>query len=152
MTNGTGNTSARFLVPSQVVTPSFLVFDATGHVIATHIENSLIGPSSLHLGSSTPAKAEETIVVYGVGFGLPITEVTAGSATQSGTLPHMPTCWIGPTIAPVNVANLVSPRLYAFGVMVPQNTPTGDNVSRASFRLPRRQPQERRVSRRSQGI
>lgn len=128
VTNGTGNTSAPFLVPAQVVTPSFLLFDTAGHVIATHSDNSLLGPSSLYPGSSTPAMPGEPIVIYGVGFGLPTGNVTAGSATQSGTLPHIPECWIGTTQTPVTAAVLVSPGLYAFGMNVPQNAPSGDNL------------------------
>jgi hypothetical protein len=52
-------------------------------------------PSNLLLLLQRPAKPDETILLYGVGFGLPTTPLTNGSTTQSGSLPAFPVCTLG---------------------------------------------------------
>jgi len=106
--------------------PAFLSLDAAGHIAARHLDASLVGPTSLYPGSSTPAKAGETISLYGVGFGAAST-VVAGSATQSGTL-TIPAgyCWVSGISAQAAGA-LVSPGLYQINLTIPQSVPSGDN-------------------------
>jgi uncharacterized protein (TIGR03437 family) len=130
VTNGTETASSTpFIVSKQAVSPSFLQWDLKGHPVATHTDAkfSLLGPTSLFPGLTTPAKKQETILVYGNGFGLPTTPLVEGSASQSGVLPNpQPGCVIGTTPVQATVI-LVSPGLYGFGLTVPTTAVSGDN-------------------------
>jgi uncharacterized protein (TIGR03437 family) len=75
--------SPSFSVSMQAVAPSFLLFSPAGYIAATHLNSTLAGPVSLYPGSSTPAAAGETIVLYAVGFGLPAKALVNGSAFSS---------------------------------------------------------------------
>jgi uncharacterized protein (TIGR03437 family) len=105
--------------------PAFLSFDAKGHIAARHVDASLVGPSALYPGFSTPAKPGETISLYGTGFG-PIPDgIVPGSATQSGLLAGRLNCWAAGLTAQA-VGALVSPGLYQINLTVPQGVPSGD--------------------------
>ncbi len=119
--------SAPFTANMKTIAPSFLLFSAAGYVVATHTNGSLLGPASLYPGSSTPAKPNEPVVVYGVGFGLPTGAIANGSSTQTGPLPSLPVCQIGGNAAAVGFAGLISPGLYQLNLTVPGATPNGDN-------------------------
>jgi uncharacterized protein (TIGR03437 family) len=117
-----------FTVNMQTVAPSFLLFTAKGYIAATHANNSLLGPTSLYPGSSTPAKPGETIVLYAVGFGLPATPLVNGSSSQSGSLPVLPVCQVGGTPAAVAFAGVIGPGLYQLNLKIPTTAPNGDNT------------------------
>jgi uncharacterized protein (TIGR03437 family) len=118
--------TAAFTVYVSDATPALLRFGATRYVAATHADYNLIGPVSLYPGASTPARRDETVVVWAVGFGLPATPLTAGSASQAGTLPEKINCTVGARPAAASVA-LVSPGLYQINLTIPSDTPPGDN-------------------------
>lgn len=123
-----GLASNTFVVQKNALSPSFLMFDAAGHIVATHANFSLIGPTTLYPGASTPAQAGETIALFGVGFGLPQTNIVPGSATQSGALPLLPYCELDlNTQLPTKSANLISPGLYQINVQVPVGISSGDH-------------------------
>ena len=90
-----GTPSATFTAPTQSISPSFFVFNGGPYVAATHLNGSLIGPTTLYPGASTPAAPGETIVIYANGFGATNVPVTAGSSTQSGTLSPLPAIKVG---------------------------------------------------------
>jgi uncharacterized protein (TIGR03437 family) len=128
VTNGTVS-SAPFIVTTQAVSPSFLRWDLQGHPVATHTDStlSLLGPTSLFPGLSTPAHKLEPILIYGDGFGLPTASLVEGSSSQSGTLPNpQPVCTIGTTTVAATVV-LVTPGLYGIGLTVPSTAVSGDN-------------------------
>jgi uncharacterized protein (TIGR03437 family) len=82
----------------------------------------------------TPAKPGETILLFGDGFGLPVSTLTAGSAVQTGALPNpWPQVTIGGTTATVQFAGLISPGLYQINVVVPPNAADGDNQVIATY-------------------
>ncbi|MBZ5603504.1 MAG: hypothetical protein LAO79_14490 [Acidobacteriia bacterium] len=122
-----GISSAPFVVTKVSLSPTFPLFDTKGHVVARHLDFSLMGPASLFPGQSTPAKAGETIILVAYAMGLngsvPQTE---GSSTQTSTLPFTARCWISGLQANVAAA-LISPGLYQMNVTVPAQTPSGDN-------------------------
>jgi uncharacterized protein (TIGR03437 family) len=124
VTNGTSSIGP-FTAMMQPLVPSLFNFDGS-HIVATHLNNTLVGPTTLYPGSSTPASAGEQIVVYATGFGLPITALTPGSAGQFGALPNLPTCQVGANAATLAFAGLVSPGLVQLNVNLPVNTPSGD--------------------------
>ncbi len=128
-----GTVSAPFAATAQSYSESFFVFNGGPYVAATHINGTLIGPATLYPGSSTPAAAGETIVLYANGFGPVAPPVVSGSATQSGNLPSMPVVRVGNNNAVVSFAGLVSPGLYQFNVQVPAGAVSGDNTIAATF-------------------
>lgn len=126
-----GITSPPFLALKSRISEAFLTFDLVGHVAAVHLNGTLVGPTSLYPGSSTPAKAGETISVFGIGFGNPTSgTLVAGSATQTGPLLVQGAglnCWVGGATANV-VGALISPGLYQFNITVPRTVASGDNL------------------------
>jgi uncharacterized protein (TIGR03437 family) len=127
VSNG-GQSSSPFTVTASTVAPSFLRFGATQYVVATHVNNSLIGPATLSSGSYqfTPAHLGETITLYAVGFGLPSTVLINGSSSQSGSLPTNPQIQIGGGQANVSFAGLIGPGLYQINVVIPATIAVGD--------------------------
>jgi uncharacterized protein (TIGR03437 family) len=119
-------------VSAQPYSLSFFVFDGA-HVTGTHVDGSLLGPSTLYPGFSTPAKPGEMLVLYANGFGPTSDAVVSGIVTQSGTLSPLPTVTIGGANASVTFAGLVSPGTFQFNVAVPSSVPDGDNALTATF-------------------
>ena len=120
-------TTAPFNANMTAQVPSLFRFDTSGHVVATHINYSLLGPASLYPGLSTPAKPGEQIVLFGTAFGLPSTPISAGSSSQSGSLPALPVCKIGNDPAAVAFAGLVGPGLMQLNVTVPLTAASADD-------------------------
>jgi uncharacterized protein (TIGR03437 family) len=119
-------TSSPYSANQAAVSPAFLLFGSSSYVAATHLNYSLIGPTSLYSGSSTPAAPGEQVVIYAVGFGLPATPLVAGSATQSGSLPTLPVCTVGSNAATVAFAGVISPGLYQLNIIIPTAASNGD--------------------------
>jgi uncharacterized protein (TIGR03437 family) len=119
--------SPPFTANMQAVAPSFLLFSTAGYVAATHSNGTLVGPTSLFPGSSTPARPGEAIVLYAVGFGLPANPLVNGSAIQSGSLPVLPVCKVGGAAAALSFAGLISPGLYQLNLTIPAMAANGDN-------------------------
>ena len=89
---------------------------------------SLLGPTSLYPGSSTPAKPGETIILWGAGWGrVSNPALVEGSSTQSSLLSPIQSCLISglPTSA---VGAVVSPGLYQIILTVPTTATPGDHV------------------------
>lgn len=128
------STSVVFTAQSQADSVSFFVFSGGPYVVATHGDTAnIVGPASLFPGSSTPAQPNETIVLYGNGFGNVSTPIVKGSEVQSGELLPTPVILIGGTAAQVQFAGVVSPGLYQFNVVVPANAANGDNALVAQY-------------------
>jgi uncharacterized protein (TIGR03437 family) len=125
VSNGTSSSTPVNMTMTAAV-PTFLLF-SQGYVTATHADNSLVGPTTLYPGSSTPAHVGETVVLWTIGFGLPTTTLVAGSSTQSGPLPSLPKCLIGGASATVVYAGVVIPGLYQLNVQIPTAAVNGDN-------------------------
>jgi hypothetical protein len=120
-------------VQARPVSPSFFVFNGGPYVVAEHANGSLLGPTSLYPGLTTPATPGEVVVLYANGFGQTSTPVVSGSNTQSGTLPTLPVITIGGVAAAVQFAGLISPALFQFNVVIPPSTPSGDNALVATY-------------------
>ena len=78
-------------------------------------------------------KSVATNILYGVGFGLPATPLTAGSSTQSGALPVLPVCQVGGIPASLAFAGLAAPGLYQLNLTVPAGAADGDNAIRCTY-------------------
>lgn len=103
-----GTLIAKTPILRERVSPAFLSFDAMGHIAARHLDSSIMAPTNLYPGFSTPAKAGEIISLYGTGFGSVPGGIVAGSATQTGNLNTGLSCWVLGLNAPA-VGALVSP-------------------------------------------
>jgi uncharacterized protein (TIGR03437 family) len=134
VTNG-ANSSLAFTANLRPAAPSFLLLGSTKYDAAEHLNFALLGPTSLSVPgySFTPAQAGETVVLFSTGFGLPTTALTAGSSTQSGALPSLPTVQIGGVAATVGFAGAISPGLYQLNVTVPTGLTSGDNSLMVSY-------------------
>ncbi len=135
-----GAVSASFTAQAQSISPSFFVFNGGPYVAAEHLGGSLIGPTTLYPGASTPAKPGEIVVLYANGFGPTSTAVVTGSTTQSGTLSPLPVVTIGGSAATVQFAGLVAPGEYQFNVVVPSKLADGDQPITVSYNGQNTQP------------
>jgi uncharacterized protein (TIGR03437 family) len=133
VSNGT-TTSPTFMANLQTAAPGFLRFDGV-HIAAMHAGYSYLGSASMSVPGAafTPAAPGETIMIFGDGFGLPSTALTAGSMDQSSPLATWPQITIGGTAASVTYAGLTSPGLYQINVIVPSTAATGDNQVIATY-------------------
>jgi uncharacterized protein (TIGR03437 family) len=135
--NNSSGSSAAYSVQAASLSLSLFIFGSGPYVVATHLNNAgcvasgltycLVGPTSLYPGSSVPAAAGESIVLYTNGFGVVAPPVVSGSLTQSGLLPYQPQVLIANQPATVTFAGLVSPGLYQFNIVVPNGIPSGDD-------------------------
>jgi uncharacterized protein (TIGR03437 family) len=129
-----GEVSGSFSAQAEAESPSFFVFNGGPYVAATHADGSLIGPTSLYPGSTTPAKPGETVVIYANGFGPTSVEVVSGAETQSGTLSPLPVITIGGVAASLPFAGLNgSPGEFQFNVIVPSTLADGDQPIAAAY-------------------
>ena len=130
--NNNGTKSAPGSVVVQAYSPTFFEFGAGPYVTAVHADGSLVGPTSLYPGYSTPARPGETILLFANGFGPTSVPVMGGSLQQSGSLSVNPVVTIGGAPAMLQFAGLISPGLYQFNVTVPA-APDGDNALVATY-------------------
>lgn len=135
-----GATTTAFTAQAQPLSPSFFVFDNVAHVIATHLDYTDVGPTTLYPGLTTPAKPGEEVVLYANGFGPTSVPVVSGSVTQSGSLPVLPVVKIGGMQATVLFAGLVFPGEYQFNVIVPPLVGNGDQPIVATYQGLETQP------------
>lgn len=125
--------SNMFPIQAQAASISFFEFNGGPYIAATHLNGTIIGPTSLYPGASTPAQPGEIIVIYANGYGPVAPPVIKGSATQAGVLSAPPTMQIGGQAANVGFAGIISPGLFQFNVTVPQGLPNGDNAVKAEY-------------------
>jgi uncharacterized protein (TIGR03437 family) len=119
-------TSNTVNVTAQPVAPAFFLFDAAGHVAATHANNTLIGTAtSSPVG--TPAVPGETILLYGNGFG-PTNPPAVNGQVQAGSAPMVvnPIITFNGVSGDVIFAGLAGTGVYLFQVRVPAGLPDGD--------------------------
>jgi uncharacterized protein (TIGR03437 family) len=128
-----GTPSAAFNAQGQPLSPSLFVFNGGPYIAARHLDGSIVGPTNLYPGLSSPASPGETIALYGNGFGPTSAAVASGSITQSGTLSPLPVITIGGVDASVAFAGLVGPGEFQFNVVLPPSTPNGDQSISVSY-------------------
>src|SRR5579884_1406338 len=125
-----GLSSATVTGPAvQAAAPAFFTIgtgtQGQNYIAATHADGTLIGPSTIK--GATGAKAGETIVLYGTGFGVTGMTVPNGETIGSAiALPITPTVTIEGKVAQVSFGGLTGAGLYQFNVVVPAGLPAGD--------------------------
>jgi uncharacterized protein (TIGR03437 family) len=127
-----GSTSTAFAMQLQPYAPGLFQFGGSAYAAATHANGSLLGPAGLYPGSSTPANPGETIVLYGTGFGPTSPPIVSGSATQTGSLPVLPTVKICGVTATVQFAGVSGAGLYQLNVVVPGSV-SGDCTTTVTY-------------------
>jgi uncharacterized protein (TIGR03437 family) len=120
-----GVPSAPLSVVMHANVPSFFPLPSN-YVVATHGDNTIVGPTTLYPGNSTPAAKNEEIVLWGTGFGLPSNMLTAGSSSQGGSLPVFPVCTVGGQNAMLEFAGLVGTGLIQVNFTIPATVTPGD--------------------------
>ncbi len=119
-------TSATLSVTPQLLAPSLFLLSG-GYVAALHLNNTVVGPTTLVPNNSTPAAPGETIVLFGTGFG-----VTSPAPVSGGVVSTPAPLLLTPAILFDNVpgkvvfAGLIATGVYQFNVVVPSGLPDGN--------------------------
>ncbi len=133
-----GTPSATFNIAVQNLAPSFFAWspstpDAGKYLIAQHLNGTNVGKVGLFPGTpanfTTPAKPNETIQLYGTGFGPTNPPIAAGIETdKTYNLSPTPTATVGGINANVVFAGLIQTlsQVYQFDITIPANAPNGD--------------------------
>jgi uncharacterized protein (TIGR03437 family) len=111
-----GVASGASTVALQSAAPAF--FAAGKYVIATHADGTLVGAANVFPGA-TPAKANETIAIYGTGFGATNPVVDGMVVTSPANLAAAPTVSVGGASAVVTFSGLSSAGLDQINVKLP---------------------------------
>jgi len=120
-----GLTSAAVTVPVQAAAPAFFIQSDGKHVVATHADGSLIGPTGTT--GATPAAPGETVVVYGTGFGPTSPAAPEGQEiTTALPLATTPTVTCNGTPVQVVFAGLTYAGLFQINVIMPTSLAGGD--------------------------
>jgi uncharacterized protein (TIGR03437 family) len=106
--------------------PAFFTFNGKS-IAATHADGSLLGPTSLYPGSTTPAAPGETILLYGTGFG-PTTPAIVNGQIKSGpaTTSNAVTIQVGGVNVTPSFARPSATGEYQFNVQVPASAANGE--------------------------
>jgi uncharacterized protein (TIGR03118 family) len=119
-------TSSTMNVTVQAAAPSFFLFDAAGHVAATHANNTPIGTAT-STPAGTPAAPGELIILYGNGFGPTIPPTANGQLqTVPALLAQYPVIQVGGATAAIAWGGLSATGLYQFNVTLPASLADGD--------------------------
>jgi uncharacterized protein (TIGR03437 family) len=126
-----GATSSSTTVQMQQLTPAFILFNFDKYIAARHADAtaSLLGPTSLFPGSTTPAKPGETILLFATGFGPTSPAIVNGQLlTGAPSLATPVTLTFGGVDVIPDFAGLSATGLYQFNIKVPDSAPNGDNL------------------------
>lgn len=112
------------------------VSNGKNYVVATYSDNTtFVGPANLISGAAfRPAKAGDTIIIYGLGFGALSTPVSTGQiASLDPTATPVTFTINGATVTPTYAG--AAPGFvgaYQFNLVIPSNAGTGDVAIEAS--------------------
>jgi uncharacterized protein (TIGR03437 family) len=124
VTNSAG-VSNTFTADKVALSPALFLFTST-YPAAVHADGTYVGPPQLIAGATTtPAKPNEVILLFGTGFGAANPIIPTGFTFMTPAPVAQPvTATVGTMPADVQ-AFLISPGLYQFNLTVP-NLPAGD--------------------------
>jgi uncharacterized protein (TIGR03118 family) len=124
-----GLSAAAVSVPMETFAPAFFLLNGK-YIAATHADGvSLVGPTTLFPGSSTPAKPGETIVLYGTGFGPTNPATPDGQLVNTpANLVSNPTVLFGGAQADVSFAGLTATGLYQINLKVPASIAASGDI------------------------
>ena len=120
-----GLTSGAVTVPVQAVAPAFFLQSDGKHIVATHADGSLIGPTGTT--GATPAAPGETVILYGTGFGPTNPAAPEGQViTTALPLAATPTVTCNGTPVQVVFAGLTYAGLFQINITMPTSVTSGD--------------------------
>ena len=121
-----GLASGSVAATMQTVSPAFFI-TKSNYAAALHVNNTIVGPTTLYPNNSTPAAPGETIEVYATGFGPGSTTIPDGMVITTPIPITGVTATIGGAPATVTYAGLVGAGLYQLNITVPTGATAGDN-------------------------
>jgi len=125
-----GQTSAAFTVNLLQETPAFFLWSGK-YAVATREDFSLVGPTTLFPGSTTPAKPGDVVILWGTGFGATTPAMPGGQlvpSTQLYSVTNPPSITVGGIQATVYGAALAPgfAGLYQIAIQIPATVGSGD--------------------------
>jgi len=122
-----GLVSGTASVTMNAFSPAFFLLKDNKSIAALHSNGSLVGAATLYPNLSTPAQPNETIALFGTGFGTTNPGVPDGQVVSTpSNVVTLPSVTIGGVNAPVTYGGLVGSGVYQFNVTVPASLPDGD--------------------------
>jgi uncharacterized protein (TIGR03118 family) len=109
------------------VAPAFFVLKSN-YIAAFHGDGTIVGPTTLYPGNSTPTKAGETLALFATGLGATVGAsdgVVIGTATNTTTTP---TVTVNGVAATVTFSGLTFAGVYQVNVTIPPGTANGDQA------------------------
>ncbi len=125
-----GQTSAAFTANLMPETPAFFLWSGK-YAVATREDFSLVGPTTLFSGSTTPAKPGDVVILWGTGFGATTPALSSGQlvpSTQLYSVLNPPNITVGGIQATVYGAALAPgfAGLYQIAIQIPPAVGGGD--------------------------
>jgi uncharacterized protein (TIGR03437 family) len=103
-----------------VVSPALFLLKDNKSVAAVHENGGVVGATTLYAGLSTPAKAGETISLFGTGLGTTAPGFSDGVIPAAPlTMATQPTVSFNGTPGIVTYAGLIAAGVYQINVVVP---------------------------------
>jgi uncharacterized protein (TIGR03437 family) len=120
------------------------IANGTRYVAAVHADGTCASWSGVLPGlTASPARAGDTIMLFGTGFGPTIPANAVGQLVNPAPLANPVTLTIGGVTATIRFAGIVGPGLYPFNAVVPNlldlaptSVQIGDTSSQAGVFLP----------------
>jgi uncharacterized protein (TIGR03118 family) len=125
--NNGGLVSSNVTIQVAALAPAFVLGSDGKHVMATHADGTLVGPTAPAPNAASPAQPGETITLDGVGFG-PTNPATPNGQviTTPLAVATQPLVTIGDANATVVSATLNTAGQYQIQVVVPSGAAGGD--------------------------
>jgi uncharacterized protein (TIGR03437 family) len=125
-----GQASTAFTVNLLSETPAFFLW-SNKYAVTTRQDFSLVGPTTLFPGSTTPAKPGDVVILWGTGFGATTPTLASGQlvpSTQLYSVTNPPTITVGGVQATVYGAALAPgfAGLYQIAIQIPATVASGD--------------------------
>jgi uncharacterized protein (TIGR03437 family) len=125
-----GQTSAAFTANLMPETPAFFLWSGK-YAVTTRQDFSLVGPTTLFAGSTTPAKPGDVVILWGTGFGVTTPPLASGQlvpSTQLYSVANPPVITVGGVQATVYGAALAPgfAGLYQIAIRIPLTVGSGD--------------------------
>ncbi len=125
-----GQTSAAFTANLMPETPAFFLW-SNKYAVATRQDFTLVGPTTLFAGSTTPAKPGDVVILWGTGFGATTPALSSGQlvpSTQLYSVTDPPKITVGGIQATVYGAALAPgfAGLYQIAIQIPLTAGSGD--------------------------
>lgn len=130
-----GNVSAPAAAQLQAVAPAFFTYPGTNYAVASRLPDFVLVGDPSAIPGTVAAKAGDTVVLWGTGFGATNPAVPAGTAVSAApTVLTAPTVKVGGVAAQVIGAVLTagSAGLYQVTIQLPATVPTGAVTVQAS--------------------